>query len=419
MEKHIWILQGDLIFTAGPEAFTSLPQGFLICSGGHVLTACQKLPAAYQDIPVQHMGHRLILPGFVDLHTHAPQFNQIGLGMDDTLLDWLNSYTFPEERHFQDDAYAERIYSTFVDTLAHCGTTRSAIFATIHKNACRILYQLLQRKGLGAFLGKVCMDRNAPAWLCEDTETSIQDTRELLQEWQDNPLVRPIITPRFAPTSTPRQLQALGELALSCHLPVQSHLSENKKELSWVAELFPEQKNYGRVYEAFHLFGDTPTLMAHCIYLTEDEQQLMAEKKIFAVHCPDSNLNLTSGLMPARKLLRAGVPLGLGSDIGAGHTLFMPQAIVRAIQVSKMRALLAPEENPLSLSEAFYLATKGGGSFFGKVGSFEPDFAADLLILKENPLKAGLSLPERLAHFIYSGSPDDIQACYTAGHRIE
>lgn len=418
MKKDCFALHGDIIFTATPERFSTYPQHYLVCTCGTIHGIYPEIPAPLTGIPVQELGHRLILPGFVDLHTHAPQFNQIGLGMDDTLLDWLAHYTFPEEQHFSRPDYAAAVYSAFVDTLAACGTTRCALFATIHKDTCQLLLQLLQQKGIGAFLGKVCMDTNAPDYLLEDTHTALQDVETMLAAWPDNPLVKPIITPRFAPTSSRALLHGLGRLALKYQLPVQSHLAETTSELQWVAELFPECSSYADVYDTYHLFGDTPTLMAHCIHLKEKEIRTMCDKKVFAVHCPDSNLNLASGLMPARQLLEAGVPLGLGSDVGAGHTLFLPQAVIRAIQVSKLRSIEHPAEKPLTLSEAFFLATKGGGRFFGQTGSFETGYAADILILHEQPLLTQRTIAERLAAFLYNGTPADIQASYADGRRI-
>ena len=418
LQQEIFALKGDVIFTAEPQHFTVCSAGYLVIDKGEVVYLGERLPDSYAGIEVQDYGHSLLLPGFVDLHTHAPQFNQTGLGMDDELLDWLHSYTFPEEGRFQDTAYAQAVYEKFADRLAVCGTTRSALFATIHKESCRVLFRVLQARGLSAYIGKVNMDTNAPEFLCEDTAASLRDTEELLGEWQGNPLLRAIITPRFAPTSTREQLAGLGRLVQRYKIPVQSHLSENRGELSWVAELFPEFDTYYKVYEHYHLFGETPTLMAHCIHLTDAEIRHLAETGVVAVHCPDSNLNLTSGLMPARRMLQAGVHIGLGSDIGAGHTLFMPQVMVRAVQVSKMVEMQHPQQKALQLSEVFYMATKGGGSFFGRVGSFEPGYEADVLVVRTPLLRQRFSVQERLQYFIYGGDTSDILARYIAGRKI-
>jgi guanine deaminase len=418
-EMKEFALKGDIVFTSSMEEFSVHSSAYLVVEHGTVAGIYDVLPEKYKDLVVYDKGNALILPGFVDLHTHAPQFNQIGCGMDDELLSWLSEYTFPEERRFEDPDYARELYGAFVDTLAVCGTTRSVLFATIHKHGCELLVELLKNKGLSAYVGKVNMDTNAPDFLTEDTEQSLRDTEALIEHWKGGALVKPIITPRFAPTSTRRLLKGLGDIALKYRLPVQSHLSENRGEIAWIAELFPEHDAYYKVYEHYHLFGDTPTLMAHCVHLTDEEIAHLAKVDVMPVHCPDSNLNLTSGLMPARRMLNQGVRIGLGSDVGAGHAIFMPQVIVRAIQVSKMYAMQHPKDKALTLPEAFYMATKGGGQFFGKVGSFEPGYAADMLVIKTPSYKDRLSVVERLQYFIYHGDTSDISERYVAGKRID
>ena len=417
-KKYILILKGTILFTPTAGKFEIHPDSYLISQGGIICGIYKDLPEEYKDLTIEDYGNSLIIPGFVDLHTHAPQFNQIGLGLDYKLLDWLNHYTFQEENNFRQVEYAQKVYEKFADTLVSSGTTRSAIFATIHPQSCQILFEILKKKGLGAYLGKVNMDTKCPDFIKENTQQSLANTEELILAWSDSELVKPIITPRFAPTSTRKLLEGLGKLALKYNLPVQSHLAENPGEIEWVQALFPEHDAYYKVYDHYNLFGQTPTLMAHCIHLTDDEIDILATKKVVPVHCPDSNLNLTSGIMPTRKMLKAGVTIGLGSDIGAGHSLFMPQTIVRAIQLSKMYSLHHEEDAPLTLPEAFYMATKGGGSFFGKVGSFEPGYAADALVIKNENLLSKLSPLEEIQHFIYAGSAQNIAARYAAGKKL-
>lgn len=418
MEKdRIIILKGHILFTPEAQRFAIYENSYLIACDGVICGIYDVIPEQYRGIPVCDYGENLIIPGFVDLHTHAPQFNQRGLGLDYKLLEWLNEYTFKEENKFSDPVYAAGVYDAFAEELLRQGTTRVAAFATIHRESSRILFQALYRRGIGAYVGKVNMDINCPDFIKEDTLLSLQDTEKLLQEWAGNGLVKPIITPRFAPTSTRELLKGLGELALTYQLPVQSHLSENVNEIAWVEELFPEIKEYHRVYQAYHLFGQTPTLMAHCVHLSDAAVQSMAENGVVAVHCPDSNLNLTSGIMPVRKLLTAGVKVGLGSDIGAGHSLSMSQTVVKTIQLSKVMQVLDSQYEPLTLPEVFYLATKGGGSFFGKVGSFEAGYSLDALIIENHSAVQGLSPLERLQQFIYTGTAKDITERYIAGVR--
>ncbi|MCE5287553.1 MAG: guanine deaminase [Pelosinus sp.] len=417
MARELLILKGDIIFTPMLGEFAIHENSYLVVQCGKVRGIYQMLPQEYQGLGVEDCTGDLIIPGFVDLHTHAAQFMQRGFGLDMELLDWLNHYTFPEEGKFQSTDYAAKVYALFAEELIKQGTTRAAVFGTIHQQSNCLLFQILVRKGIGAYVGKVNMDANCPEFLKENTSESLAATEKLLCEWAGNTLVKPIITPRFAPTSTGTLLAGLGEIAVKYNLPVQSHLAENLSEIAWVRELFPGQREYHNVYDYYNLFGQTPTLMAHCIHLSADAISCMARQQVVAVHCPDSNLNLTSGIMPARKLLQAGVRVGLGSDIGAGHSLSIPEAIVKAIQLSKVNFLRDNSQKPLTLAEGFYLATKGGGSFFGKVGSFEEGYAFDALVIKDRA-DLGLSLEERLQRFIYTGEPSQIHGRYIAGKKI-
>lgn len=418
-EPSVLILKGNLIFTPDARSFKVCRDSYLIAAGGMIRGVCRSLPEQYQDLQIHDYTDRLIIPGFVDLHTHGAQFNQRGLGLDYTLLDWLEKYTFPEEGRFSDPDYASQVYEAFAADLIVQGTTRAAIYATVHPAASRLLFEILSRRGVGAYVGKVNMDANCPAFLREDTAESLRATEEILAAWSGHSLVKPVITPRFAPTGSRELLEGLGKLALKYHAPVQSHLAENTGEIKWVKELFPEHREYHQVYQHYSLFGRTPTLMAHCIHLSGNAIQTMKENQVTAVHCPDSNMNLSSGIMPVRKLLNAGVKVGLGSDVGAGHSLSMPQTMVRAIQLSKIKQMLEPEWQPLTLPEAFYLATKGGGSFFGRVGSFEPGYELDALVIDVKGAGRELDPLEKLQQFIYAGTAADIRERYAAGRRIQ
>lgn len=417
--QPLTILKGTLIHTPTPAAFAVQPGGYLVARDGRLEGAFAQLPARYAACPVADYGESLIIPGFVDLHTHGAQFRQCGLGLDLQLLDWLKTYTFQEERRFADPAYAREVYGAFAAELLRQGTTRAAVLGTIHLESSLLLADLLARQGLGAYVGKVSMDRHCPDFLREDTARSLKETEAFLAQGFSSPLVRPILTPRFAPTSTRELLQGLGRLAAQYQAPVQSHLAESPAEVAWVRQLFPEAGAYHEVYRRYGLFGQTPTLMAHCIHLSPEAIECMRANQVFAVHCPDSNLNLASGIMPVRRLLREGIPVGLGSDVGAGHSLSLPQTLVRAIQLSKLAYLQDGEQAPLTLAEAFYLATKGGGRFFGRVGSFERGYALDALVLAADDAAKDRSPLERLQHFLYAADTAAITARYVEGRRRE
>ena len=280
---------------------------------------------------------------------------------------------------------------------------------------------------MGALVGKVAMNRNCPEALCEDVEAAVEGNEKLIAEFNapspnthhPTPLVRPIITPRFVPSCTPELLKACGELAKKYQLPVQSHLSENTSEIAWVAELEPESKSYGDAYNRYGLFGQTPTIMAHCVWTAGSELELMKKNGVMVAHCPTSNFNLSSGMAPVRNLLDAGIRIGLGSDISGGHDLNMFRMLVYAIQVSKMQYQQNHDKAFLTLPEIFWIATKSAGSFFGKVGSFEPGYEFDALVIDDAVLyPAEYSLQHRLERFIYVGDDRQIVHRFCRGQEI-
>lgn len=416
------VYKGHIIFTESPEKFKIVENGFIIVENNKVKKVAAKLPEEYKKIDVKDFGNKLIIPGFVDLHLHAPQFPNAGLGLDKELLPWLEEYTFPEEAKYKDTAYAKKVYSRVVEELWKNGTTRAVIFASIHKEATSLLFDLLVEAGLGAYVGKVNMDRNCPDIIVEDTKQSLKDTREYLERHVGkSKLVKPIITPRFVPTCSVEILEELGKMAKEFDVPIQSHLSENTGEVEWVKELHPEHKNYASVYNCYDLFGQKPTVMAHCIYNTEEEVALMKNNEVYVAHCPHSNLNLSSGIMPVRHFLDNGVNMGLGSDISGGHKISISSVMAVSAQVSKIKWLETNKKlTPLTTSEVFYLGTKGGGQFFGKVGSFQEGYEFDALVIDDsNFFGDGLTLEERLQRFIYLGDDRNIAERYVAGNKVD
>ncbi len=414
------IIKGNIIFTPDYSNFKTIENGYIVLDNNKIVDVFNILPDEYSHYEVIDYTDKLIIPGMNDLHCHASQFRNLGIAMDKELLPWLNNYTFPEESKYIDVNYSEKMYERFIKEVYKNGTTRIALFATIHKNSTIKLMEILDKCGIGGYVGKVNMDRNSCDELSENTTNSIDNTIEFINETKDKyDLVKPIITPRFVPTCSDVLLNELGKLAIKHNIPVQSHLSENLGEIAWVKELHPNSRSYSDVYDKFSLFGDTPTLMAHCIHLTDEEIELMKNKNVYAVHCPTSNANLSSGIIPLRKLLDNNVAVGFGSDISGGHSLSIFKTMVYAIEFSKL--LWASDKNSqfLSLSEAFYIATKGGGSFFGKVGSFESGYDFDALVIDDSELNFdNYSLLERLEKFIYIGDDRHISHRYVNGKLI-
>lgn len=423
MERNIFALRGTICTSAADRRLRVWEDAFAVCEDGVCAGVFEALPERFRGLRVEDHRGKLILPGLVDLHVHAPQYPFRGLGMDEELIAWLNHRTFPEESKYRDLDYARRAYPIFAEDLKRSATTRACVFATIHTPATLLLMELLEQTGLCALVGKVNMDRNAPASLLEGSVAqAVEQTRLWLEESARFEHIRPILTPRFVPSVTDELMAELGALQREYALPVQSHLSENLGEIAWVRELSPRSGFYGEAYERFGLFGGAcPTVMAHCVHSPEAELERMAERGVFAAHCPASNTNLSSGIAPVRRLLEAGVPVGLGTDIAAGHSLSLFRAITDAVQCSKLRWRLTDQSlKPLSLEEAFYLATRGGGAFFGKAGSFEEGYAFDALVLDDAPERTTLELTgrERLERSCYLHEGCTLAAKYVEGRRI-
>ncbi|OUP85711.1 guanine deaminase [Lachnoclostridium sp. An169] len=425
MSESVFILKGNIIYTKQPDAFEICERGYLVCEDGKVQGVYQTLPFKYGGYPVTDYGDCLIIPGLVDLHIHAPQYSYRGLGMDLELLEWLEVNTFPEEAKFEYLDYAEKSYQIFADNMRRSATTRACIFATVHREATLLLMDMMEKSGLCTFVGKVNMDRNAPDFLCEETQESADETvewiKDVLHKKYRNTL--PILTPRFVPSCTDALMEDLKKIQLRYSLPLQSHLSENLSEIDWVKELCPWSEFYGDVYDHFGLFGaDCPTVMAHCVYSGEKEIERMKENGVFIAHCPESNMNVSSGIAPVRRFLEEGLHVGLGSDVAGGSTENLFAAMAHAVQSSKLRWRLEDQSlDPLSVEEVFYMGTKGGGAFFGKVGSFEPGYEFDAVVLDDSRLKhpQPLDVKSRLERMVYFSDDREIRAKYVRGRQID
>ncbi|MBP3586896.1 MAG: amidohydrolase family protein [Paludibacteraceae bacterium] len=421
------IYRANIIHTPTPNAFEICPKAY-ICVGddGCVEGIYEQLPSCYSASQVTDFGDHLLIPAFCDMHVHAPQYRNMGVAMDEELLQWLNKYTFPEEIRFAEMEHAQRMYSRFVHELWMQGTMRSAVFATSHIPATLVLADMFLQSGMGAYIGLVGMNRNCPQPLICDTEQHLAGLQTLMQYLHDrqkdeiNPLCKPIVTPRFIPSCTPDMLEQLGRMAQQYNLPVQSHLSENMAEIEWVKELEPDVPTYAHAYHKYGLFGQTPTLMAHCCYTDGEEKELMRQSNVIAVHCPTSNSNLASGIAPIKQLLQANIPVALGTDVSGGNNLSVLRTIQYAIQLSKLQYAQYKRTVPfISLSEAFYMATKAGGSFFGNVGAFLKGYEFDALVVNDQYLNHdNYSLLHRIERYVYLGDDRDIVVRFCRGKEI-
>jgi guanine deaminase len=418
-----FVIRGDICFNRNPATFGTIERGFLVCVGGKSGGAYRDLPDEFKDLPMTDYADCLIVPGLVDLHVHAPQFSFRGLGLDMELLDWLETYTYPEEAKYRALDYARDAYGAFVEDLKRGPNTRAVIFATVHVPATMTLMDMLEESGLSTMVGKVNMDRNCPADLREESAArSLRDTEAWILGAQKYRNTSPILTPRFIPSCSDDLMTGLKKIQRRLGTPVQSHLSENADEVEWVRELCPESKFYGDAYDRFGLFGrGVPTVMAHCVLSGEDEIRLMRENGVHIAHCPQSNTNILSGVAPVRKFLKRGMRVGLGSDVAGGSDTSIFRVMRSAIEASKLRyCLLDRDDEPLSVEEAFYLGASGG-AFFGRTGGFDPGCEFDVLALDDSNLSAPfkLDIAERLARIIYFSDDRNIVAKYSQGRLIK
>lgn len=384
---------------------------------------------------------QFICPGFIDLHAHAPQIRNAGLGLDYPLLEWLTRITFPEEISYgrqSDESVSEHyervrsIYGPMIKLLLAGGTTTCAYFGSLQAEANAILLDCLAKEGQRALVGKVCMDCHALPEYQEAMEESIKGTEEFVKlvrkaDERLSPRGRllPIVTPRFALCCSHQAMVALGSLARSEQIHLQTHMSENSEEVTRASKLFPEAKNYADIYDRAGLLTER-TILAHCIHIEPAECDLLAKRSVGVAHCPTSNFALNSGIMELRQVLRAGVRVGLGTDISGGYGLTLIDAMRQAIIASKVIYLQKKDEEsrPLTVSEVFYLATLGGARALhmeDRIGSISKGKAFDALIVDLKacrvPRKESETLVESLQRFVFLGDDRWIHSVFVDGKK--
>ena len=426
-----FVLKGHICYSESKNELITRENAYVVCVGGKSKGVFTELPQQYAVLPLKDYSDCLIVPGMIDLHIHAPQYAFRGMCMDLELMDWLNRYTFPEEAKYMELEYAERAYAIFVNALKAGATTRAVVFATRHRPATELLMKLMDESGLASFVGKVNMDREAAEALVEESAAvSASETVQWIEAVKEKYTnTKPILTPRFIPCCSDTLMEHLRQIQMAYGLPVQSHLSESPGEIDFVHFLRPDNAFYGEAYNDYDLFGknednqtDVKTVMAHCVWSTDEEVELMRKNGVFVAHCPASNMNLSSGIAPIRKYLDLGINIGLGTDVAGGHSDSIFRAITDAIQVSKMYWRYVDQTmKPITFPEAFYMATLGGGAFFGAVGSFAEGYAFDAVVLDDTALvhPQELSVSERLERAVYLGlDTHGIRAKYVNGEKI-
>jgi guanine deaminase len=376
------LLLGQVIRYAGdpfhdPDAVQVLTDGAVLVRDGRIAAVgpAPDLCARHPQARRHDHGRRLISPGFIDAHVHYPQ-TAIIASWGKRLIDWLNSYTFPEEIRFSDPAYAQTIANRYLDLVLARGTTTVCSYATIHPASVDAIFDAGQARGLRLFAGKTCMDRNAPDGLRDTPQSAYDDSKALLERWHGVDRLSYVITPRFSPTSTPEQLAALG--ALWREHPdclMQTHLSEQTDEIAWVRDLFPQSRDYLDTYEAQGLLREG-AVYGHAIHLTGREKSRLIEAGAALVHCPTSNTFIGSGLFDMT--LASRLRVGLATDTGGGSNFSMLRTMAAAYEVAQLRG------QSLHPSQLWWLATQGSARALrceDRIGNISPGMEADLVVI--------------------------------------
>lgn len=380
------LLLGQTLHFSGNPMTTSWEDAVQIDSDGGVLIKADKIIAvgaaaalrsAHPEACVHDYGDALLCPGFVDAHVHYPQ-TAIIASWGKRLIDWLNSYTFPEELRLADPDYAAQIAGRYLDLTLDHGTTTVCSFATVAPHSVDAIFTAAVQRGQRIVAGKTCMDRSAPEGLRDSAQSAYDDSKTLIERWHDKGRARYAITPRFTPTSTPDQLAALGALwAEHPDCLMQTHLSEQLDEIAWVRDLVPRARDYLDTYEEHGLIGER-ALFGHAIHLEPREIDRLAETGAAVVHCPTSNTFIGSGLFDMAKIAARHIPIGLATDTGGGSSFSMLRTMAAAYEIGQLRG------TPLHAAQLIWLATAGSARSLhlqDKIGSLTPGLEADITIL--------------------------------------
>ncbi|XP_041983067.1 guanine deaminase [Aricia agestis] len=379
------------------------------------------------------LPHQFLMPGFVDCHTHAPQFPNIGLGLDLPLLQWLDKYTFPLEKKYEDTQFAAQVYDKVVRRLLDNGTTTACYFGSLHSEGTVELAKSALKHKQRAFIGKVSMDVKNDTGYYNNTQDELIQVKMFIEKIKSfqNDLVKPIITPRFALSCGGELMKGLAELAHQYMCPIQTHVSENQKEIEAVLAMFPDCSSYSEVYDRCDILKHR-CILAHGVWLSDAELALLVSRRAAVAHCPASNTRLRSGLCPVRRLLDHGVTVGLGTDVSGGDSASILDAMRRAMDVSTHLEMLTAGERALDWREVFYLATRGGAEALSmdSNGSFESSFDFDALVVDvytdgqvdkfDYPPASGEEyILQLLQKFIYVGDDRNIVHVYVKGEKVK
>jgi guanine deaminase len=431
VKRMLKVYRGELLhFLADPDkvalqdSYQYIADGLLIIKNGlveQVGEAQVLLPTLDKNVEVIHYENGLIMPGFIDTHVHYPQTEMIA-SYGEQLLEWLENYTFPFERQFSDLEHGKAVAEFFLTQLLAAGTTTALVFGTVHKESVEAFFTIAQQKKLRMICGKVLMDQNCPDYLSDTAQTGYDDSKMLIEKWHNIDRLQYAITPRFAPTCSTEQLNKAGQLLAEYpSVYLHTHLSENKAEIAWVKELFPDSDGYLDVYDKSKLLGRR-SVFSHGVHIHDDECQRLSETDSSIAFCPSSNLFLGSGLFNLQQAKKFDVNVGLGSDIGAGTTFSMLSTINEGYKTQQLRS------DSLSPFQSFYLATLGGAvalDLEGTIGNFTKGAEADFIVLDyhatplmDRRMQHCTNLSEKLFILSMLGDERHVKATYIMGEQV-
>nr|QEO19126.1 DhpD [Limnogonus franciscanus] len=427
-----FVIQGPIIHSLSSNEIGYYENATIVVKKGKIVSFDSegKIKVSANDGHViKLINGQFLCPGLIDLHIHAPQYPNIGLGMDMPLLDWLKAYTFPLEVKYGDLEFASKVYRYVVKSTLSCGTTMAVYYGSMHCGSTIKLAEIISELGQRAIVGKAAMNRNIPIDnYTEETTQCLEHTQKVADCVKNlkNPLVETAVTPRFAITCDMPLLQSLAKMAVDQDLYIQTHISENKTEVEVVKELYPECIDYTDVYDKAGILTNK-TILAHGIYLSDRELDVLKERGTCIAHCPNSNTYLQSGLCDVRKLWNHGVKVGLGTDVSGGCNASIVDAMRCALATSTHLSFQIEGYKPLNFQEVFYLATLGGATALGmenKIGSFAVGKDFDALVVDMMPLggTAGVmlehTLKEHVQKFIYCGETKNVKQVFVEGKLV-
>lgn len=391
--------------------------GYIIFIGDY-----KDIPAEFKQNEMRHYPNSFILPGFIDCHTHIPQFDAIGLASDE-LLPWLEKYIFPLESKFSEKNYYISITDKFFDEVKSYGTTTLCAFSSSHYEATDYAFKSAQKSGIRAYIGKTMMDIGIPQELVANTDKNIDETIKLIEKWhgKSNGLLNYILSPRYAGSCSFDLMQKTSEIAKKYNLAIQTHLAENRNELKFIKQLFPKFNSYLQIYKEGG-FLECNTLFAHCIYLDEHEIEQLTTSNCNIIHCPTSNIFLQSGFMPFFKYHSRNINICLGTDIAGGYSISILNEAKSSIETTKIIKIQSDEKRILTPINALYLSTLAGAKTLkieNITGNFQSGKYADFVIITPNyEINYDLSQEQILSKIIYCCSTQKVDATFVRGVKV-